>query len=77
VGDTSSDGPAAQAPFGYTVECGKLAAPLADQILRGTPAGTASVATPEQYLRLNYGAAQGLGLTVPDGMLSLAVEVRR
>jgi putative ABC transport system substrate-binding protein len=66
--------------FSYTTEnteCGKLAAPLADKILKGTPAGTIPVVSPEQYLRLNYGAAQALGLTVPDGMLSQAVAVVR
>lgn len=60
-----------------TVESGKLAAPLADKILKGTSAGTIPVVTPESRLRLNYKVAQGLGLTVPDGLLSQAAEIIR
>jgi putative ABC transport system substrate-binding protein len=66
--------------FSYTsedFEVGELAASLADKILRGTPAGTIPVVTPEDRLRLNYKAAQELGLTVPDGLLSLATEIIR
>jgi putative ABC transport system substrate-binding protein len=54
---------------------GELAASLADKIFRGTPAGTIPVVTPEDHLRLNYKAAQELGLTVPEGLLSLATEI--
>lgn len=56
---------------------GKQAAPLADKILRGTPAGTIPVVSSESYLKINYGLAQELGLTVPEGMLSQAVEIIR
>jgi putative ABC transport system substrate-binding protein len=58
-------------------ETGELAAPLADKIFKGTPAGTIPVVTPESYLRLNYKLAQEIGLTVPEGLLSLATEVIR
>jgi putative ABC transport system substrate-binding protein len=56
---------------------GELAAPLADKIFRGTPAGTIPVVTPEQYLWINYQVAQELGLSVPEGLLSMATEVIR
>ena len=56
---------------------GELAAPLADKILKGAPAGTTPVVTPEQTLLVNYKAAQQLGLTVPEGLLSMANEIIR
>ena len=56
---------------------GELAAPLADKILKGTPAGTIPVVTPEQELYINYKVAQELGLTVPDGLLRQATEIVR
>ena len=56
---------------------GELTAPLADKILKGTPAGTIPVVTPEQDLWINYKAAQELGLTVPEGLLSMAEEIIR
>jgi putative ABC transport system substrate-binding protein len=59
------------------VETGKLAAPLADKILKGTQAGTIPVVTPESRLRVNYKTAQALGLTVPEGLLRQANEVIR
>jgi putative ABC transport system substrate-binding protein len=59
------------------VEVGKLAAPLADKILKGIPAGTISVVSPESDLRINYKVAQELGLTVPEGLLGQADEIIR
>jgi putative ABC transport system substrate-binding protein len=59
------------------VDSGKLAAPLADKILKGTPAGGIPVTTPDSSLRINYIAAQGLGLTVPEGLLKQADEIIR
>ena len=59
------------------VETGKLAAPLADKILKGTQVGTIPVVTPESRLRINYKVAQALGLTVPEGLLRQASEVIR
>jgi len=56
---------------------GALAAPLADKILKGTPAGTIPVVTPDQHLIINYKVAQGLGLTVPSGLLSEAAQIIR
>jgi putative ABC transport system substrate-binding protein len=58
-------------------ESGKLAAPLADKIFKGTPAGSIPVITPESELRLNYKLAQQLGLTITEGLLSQADEVIR
>lgn len=60
-----------------TLETGKLAAPLADKILKGTSAGTIPVVTPESHLRLNNKIAQELGLTIPEGLLSQAEEIIR
>lgn len=59
------------------VNVGEQAALLADKILRGTPAGTISVVTPEQELYINYKVAQDLGLTVPEGLLREATAVIR
>jgi putative ABC transport system substrate-binding protein len=59
------------------VEMGTMAASLADKILQGTPAGTIMVVTPPGHLRLNYRVIQELGLTVREGLLSMAEEVIR
>ncbi|MBN1811479.1 MAG: ABC transporter substrate-binding protein [Anaerolineae bacterium] len=66
--------------FGVNVEsfaCGKQAAPLADKIFRGTPPGEIPVVSAENFIQINYKAAQVMGLTVPDGLLSEADEVIR
>jgi len=59
------------------VAVGKQAASLADKILKGTAAGTIPVVSAEGYLQLNYKLAEGLGLTVPEGMLVRATEIIR
>jgi putative ABC transport system substrate-binding protein len=51
---------------------GEQAIRLAGIIFTGVP-----VVTPMEYLRINYKQAQELGLTVPEGLLSLATEVIR
>ncbi len=56
---------------------GKQAASLVDKILKGSPAGTIPVVSPEPYLRINYKTAQRLGLNVPEDLLSQANEVIR
>ena len=56
---------------------GALAAPLADKVLKGTPAGTIPVVSPEQTLVINYKVAQQLGLTLPDGLLRQANKIIR
>jgi putative ABC transport system substrate-binding protein len=56
---------------------GEQVAPLADKILRGTPAGTIPVPSSESYLTLNHKLAQELGLTVPDSLLAQATEIIR
>jgi len=58
-------------------EQGRLAAVLADKVFKGIPAGTIPVVTPEARLRLNYKVIQGLGLVVPEGLLSRADEIIR
>ena len=59
------------------VDQGELAATLADKIFKGIQAGTIPVITPEARLRLNYKVIQGLGLNVPEGLLSRADEIIR
>lgn len=59
------------------VRVGELAAPLADKILKGTPAGTIPVVTPDQVLWINYRVAQELGLTVPQSLLGQAAKIIR
>ena len=54
---------------------GELAAPLADKVLKGIPAGTIPVVTPEQTLIINNKVAQALGITVPAGLLNQADQV--
>jgi putative ABC transport system substrate-binding protein len=59
------------------LESGGIAATIADKILKGTPAGTIPVVTPEAYLRLNYKLARELGLKMSEGLLSQANEIIR
>lgn len=66
--------------FSYTpgtVEQGHSAALMADKIFKGTSAGTIPVLSPDSALRLNYKTAQGLGLTIPEGLLRQAAEIIR
>jgi putative ABC transport system substrate-binding protein len=66
--------------FGVNVdlfESGKLASPLADKIFKGTPAGTIPVASPDNFIQIDFKVAQQFGLTVPDGILKQANEIIR
>jgi putative ABC transport system substrate-binding protein len=66
--------------FGISVNpivSGELAAPLADKVLKGMPAGTIPVVSDESFLQINYRAAQEFGVTVPEGLLKQANEVIR
>jgi putative ABC transport system substrate-binding protein len=66
--------------FAVTVdntEIGKLAAHLADKILKGAKAGAIPISSPESVLKINYKVAQELGLTVPEGLLGRADEIIR
>jgi putative ABC transport system substrate-binding protein len=66
--------------FSYEIETddmGRLAASSADKILRGVPAGTIPVVTPEAKLLINYKLAQELGLNVSEGLLARADEIIR
>jgi putative ABC transport system substrate-binding protein len=66
--------------FGVNVDniaVGKQAAPLLDKIFKGISAGTIPVVSAENYIQVNYKAAQEQGITVPEGMLNQANEVIR
>ncbi|MEJ5311888.1 MAG: ABC transporter substrate-binding protein [Anaerolineae bacterium] len=66
--------------FGVNVksyDTGLLAAPLADKIFKGTPAGTIPVVSAENFVQFNYTAAQRLGVTIPEELLSQADEIVR
>jgi putative ABC transport system substrate-binding protein len=66
--------------FGVNVESfasGKLAAPIAEKILKGTPPGEIPVVSAENFIQVNYKAVQELGLTASEGLLSEADEVIR
>jgi putative ABC transport system substrate-binding protein len=54
---------------------GEQAAPLADKVLKGTPAGTIMVVSSETFLKFNLGLAQKLGLEVSEGILERAEEI--
>ena len=58
-------------------ETGMLAASIIDKVLKGTPAGSIPVATPESHLIVNYRAIQKLGLQVGEGLLSRASTIIR
>jgi putative ABC transport system substrate-binding protein len=66
--------------FGVDVisfQSGKDAAPLADKIFKGTPAGTIPVLSAEPFLNINYKVAQEFGITVPEGLLKQADAIHR
>lgn len=56
---------------------GEEAASLADKILKGIPAGTIPVVSPDSHLHFNYKQAISYGIEVPDGILAQAVEIAR
>jgi putative ABC transport system substrate-binding protein len=58
-------------------ESGELAAPMADKILNGVSAGTIPVVSPENFIQINYKAAQEMGVTVPETLLLEADEIIR
>lgn len=57
------------------IDAGRQAAPLADKVLKGTPAGTLPVTSAESHFQLNYKAAQEFGLTVPEILLNAADQI--
>jgi putative ABC transport system substrate-binding protein len=66
--------------FSYEIEIddmSNLAAIQADKVLRGTPAGTIPVVTPEAKLLINYKLAKELGLNMSEGLLAKADELIR
>jgi putative ABC transport system substrate-binding protein len=54
---------------------GEQAAPLADKVFKGTPAGTIMVISSDTFLKFNLGLAQKLGLEVSEGILERAEEI--
>ena len=56
---------------------GEQAAPLADEVLSGTPVGIIMVVSSETFLKFNLGLAQELGLEVSEGILERAEEIIR
>jgi putative ABC transport system substrate-binding protein len=62
--------------FDY-LKIGRQAGSSAEKILKGTPAGTIMVATPQTRLRIDYKLALDLGLKVPEGLISKADVVVR
>jgi putative ABC transport system substrate-binding protein len=58
-------------------ESGQQAAFQADKILNGVPAGTIPVVSPENFIQINYKAAQEMGLMVPENLLLEADEIIR
>jgi putative tryptophan/tyrosine transport system substrate-binding protein len=58
-------------------ESGRLAAPLAIKVLKGTQAGTIPVVTPENIIQINVKAATEFGLTVPESLLRMANQIIR
>jgi putative ABC transport system substrate-binding protein len=66
--------------FGVNVDViksGKQAARLADKVLQGAQAGSIPVVSAENYLEINYTAAQKLGLNLDEGLLSQADVIIR
>ena len=59
------------------VQVGRQAAPMADKIFKGTPAGTIPVTSADPVLIINYTEAQELGLTVSESLLRRADEIIR
>ena len=58
-------------------QAGKLAAPMADKIFKGVPAGTIPVSTPEPKFTINYSVAQRLGIEISENYLAKADEIIR
>jgi putative ABC transport system substrate-binding protein len=59
------------------VATGKQAAPLADKILKDTPAGEIPVVSAENYIKIDYRVAQELGVELPESLLGMAAEIIR
>jgi putative ABC transport system substrate-binding protein len=59
------------------IAVGKQSALLADKILKGAQTGSIPVVSAENFLQINYKAAQELGLQVSDELLGQANQVIR
>jgi putative ABC transport system substrate-binding protein len=60
-----------------TFASGKQAAPLADKVLRGIPAGTIPVESAEVYYEINYKKASEMGIPLSESILKTANKVIR
>ena len=58
-------------------EVGRLAAPMADKILRGISPGSIPVVSVDPLLTVNYKMAQELGIKIPESMLARAEKIIR
>jgi putative ABC transport system substrate-binding protein len=56
---------------------GRQAADLARKIFRGEAAGSIPVVSAEYYLELDLGAAERIGVKVPEGLVKLADRIKR
>ncbi|MBN1876221.1 MAG: ABC transporter substrate-binding protein [Anaerolineae bacterium] len=56
-------------------ESGRLAAPLVDKIFKGMSVSTIPIVSPENFVQINYKAAQAIGVTIPESVLVQADEV--
>ena len=68
------------AVFGFSpdlFDTGSSAAPIADKIFKGTPAGEIMVVTPKSRLWFNYRLARELGINPSEGLLSRADKIIR
>ncbi len=64
--------------YGYDFfRVGEQSARLADQILKGTPAGDLPVETADFFLSINLQTAQAIGLEIPDEVLAQADDIVR
>jgi putative ABC transport system substrate-binding protein len=59
------------------VAVGRQAADLARKIFRGEAAGSIPVVSAEYSLEINLGAAERLGVRVPEGLVKLADRIKR
>jgi putative tryptophan/tyrosine transport system substrate-binding protein len=73
ISDTDHGAAFSVIPSGF--EMGQLAAPLADKIFNGIPAGSIPIATPESVFSINLKVLKRLGLTASEGLLSTADKI--
>jgi len=80
IAGSTTDHATMGAAFSYEPRNKDFAVPaaiLADKVLKGVPAGTIPVVSPEAHLIINYKTIQKLGLKPGNGFLSIADEIIR